>query len=55
MRAWLRLRPASPIDVWIELIPFKETRQYVQNVLLYSHIYSRLLGTHQPFLFDHER
>ncbi len=55
VRAWLRLRPASPIDVWIELIPFKETRQYVQNVLLYSHIYSRLLGTHQPFLFDHER
>lgn len=55
VRQWLRTRPASPVDVWIETIPYRETKQYVQNVLLYSHIYSRLLGTHQPFLFDHER
>jgi soluble lytic murein transglycosylase len=55
VRQWLRSRPASPLDVWVETIPFRETKQYVQNVLLYSHIYSRLLGTHQPFLYDHER
>ena len=55
VRQWLRTRPASPLDVWVETIPFRETKQYVQNVLVYSHIYSRLLGTHQPFLYDHER
>jgi soluble lytic murein transglycosylase len=30
----------KPADVWVETIPFKETRQYVQNVLTYSVIYN---------------
>ena len=33
-----------PFDVWIETIPFKETRGYVQNVLTYSVIYSYRMG-----------
>ena len=33
-----------PHDVWIETIPFKETRHYVQNVLSFSVIYSYRLG-----------
>ena len=33
-----------PYDVWIETIPFKETRGYVQNVLSFSVIYSYRLG-----------
>lgn len=32
-----------PRDVWIETIPFKETRQYVKNVLSYSVVYSHHL------------
>lgn len=33
-----------PTDSWIETIPFKETREYVQNVLTYTVIYQQLLG-----------
>lgn len=52
---WLARRPASPADVWIEAIPFRETRGYVQNVLAFALIYSRRLETDQPFIHDHER
>ncbi|MGV0034168.1 MAG: transglycosylase SLT domain-containing protein, partial [Candidatus Azotimanducaceae bacterium WSBS_2022_MAG_OTU7] len=34
------LNPNVPFDVWIEIIPFLETRNYVQNVLMFSSIYS---------------
>lgn len=33
-----------PVDSWIETIPFKETREYVQNFLTYAVIYQRILG-----------
>jgi len=33
-----------PTDSWIETIPYKETREYVQNVLTYAVIYQQLLG-----------
>lgn len=33
-----------PADSWIETIPFKETREYVQNVLTYAVIYQQILG-----------
>lgn len=33
-----------PVDSWIETIPFKETREYVQNFLTYTVIYQQLLG-----------
>ncbi len=52
---WLRNRRPTPADVWIESIPFHETRGYVQNVLAYSLIYSRRLDAERPFLQDHER
>lgn len=38
-----------PFDIWIETIPFKETRGYVQNVLAFSVIYGHRLGD-QPRL-----
>jgi len=31
-------------DIWIETIPFNETRDYVQRVLTYTSIYERKLG-----------
>jgi soluble lytic murein transglycosylase len=31
-------------DIWIELIPFRETRLYVQRVMAYAAIYERRLG-----------
>lgn len=39
-----------PFDVWIETIPFKETRNYVQNVLTFSVIYDYHLGTRRKML-----
>ncbi len=42
---WLKKRPASlPFDIWIETIPFKETRGYVKNVMAYTVIYAYRLG-----------
>ena len=43
-----------PLDVWIEVIPINETRTYVQNILIYSNIYSRRLGKPAPLIFPHE-
>ena len=48
------INPALPLDVWIESIPFSETRQYVQNVLMFSTIYSKKLENEQPLIFEHE-
>ncbi len=36
---WLQSRGELPLDVWIETIPYDETRQYVQNVLSFRVIY----------------
>lgn len=46
---WLK-RFKGPVDLWIENIPFAETREYVQKVLAYSTIYSYRLGELQPIL-----
>ncbi len=35
---------ALPFDIWIENLPYTETRGYIRNILAYSVIYSRLLG-----------
>ena len=45
----------SDLDVWIEIIPFKETRTYVKNVLAYSAIYNYLLEQESPFIFSGEK
>ena len=49
------LNPNVPFDVWIEIIPFTETRNYVQNVLMFSSIYSRRMNERQPLIYPHER
>lgn len=49
------LNPNVPFDVWIEVIPFTETRNYVQNVLMFSSIYSRRMNERQPLIYTHER
>ncbi len=43
------------LDAWIETIPFKETRNYVKNVLAYSAIYNYLLDQESPFIFSGEK
>ena len=42
------------MDVWIETIPFNETRNYVKNVLAFRVVYGLLLKEPQPLLGQHE-
>jgi soluble lytic murein transglycosylase len=39
VRQWLPEKQALEADIWVELIPFKETRNYVKAVLAYKQIY----------------
>lgn len=51
VRQWLgESQSTRPFDVWIETIPFNETRQYVQNVLSFSVIYGYRLGQPQTLV-----
>lgn len=43
VKGWLPATPL-PADVWVETIPFNETRDYVQRVLAYTAIYEARLG-----------
>jgi soluble lytic murein transglycosylase len=52
---WLRVRPPRPADVWIETIPFPETRNYVMNVLAFSYVYGQRLDRPTPFLAPGEQ
>ena len=52
---WLSERSAHPLDLWVETIPFSETRNYVKNVLAFSYIYGQKLGQGEPFLLAHEQ
>jgi len=40
---WLPSVASMPADIWIETIPFKETRKYVTSVLSYAIIYQQLI------------
>lgn len=55
VRQWLRGADHLSYDVWVENIPFDETRQYVQNVLSYSVIYGQKLSAPHPLVAWHER
>ncbi|MGB0360884.1 MAG: transglycosylase SLT domain-containing protein, partial [Endozoicomonas sp.] len=39
---WLKQRGHLPLDIWIETIPYDETRKYVQNVMAYRVIYGQM-------------
>lgn len=52
VKKWLNKEKGAqlPYDVWIETIPYKETRGYVQNVLSFSVIYAYRLGQETNFV-----
>jgi soluble lytic murein transglycosylase len=54
VRRWTRDRSGMAMDVWIETIPFRETRNYVKNVLAFDQVYSELMGQPVPMLKVHE-
>jgi len=52
---WLNKSDGTlPFDIWIEVIPYSETRAYVRNILMYSIIYSRKMGQRPPLLMRDE-
>lgn len=44
VKQWLPIYEKMPADVWVENVPFTETRNYVQQVLAFTTIFSRQLG-----------
>ncbi|SEQ38093.1 soluble lytic murein transglycosylase [Amphritea atlantica] len=44
VKRWLKERGSLPVDIWIETIPFNETRRYVMNVMAYHAVYRTLAG-----------
>ena len=53
---WLPVDKTLPADIWIETIPYKETRKYVTSVLAYATIYQQRMQRNTlkitSFLFD---
>jgi soluble lytic murein transglycosylase len=53
---WLPVEGSVPSDIWVETIPYKETRKYVASVLSYSVIYQQLMHRNalklSRFLYD---
>jgi soluble lytic murein transglycosylase len=45
VRQWWKARTNDDVEVWVELIPFNETRSFVRRVMLSWEEYRRLYGT----------
>ncbi|MEM7018517.1 MAG: transglycosylase SLT domain-containing protein, partial [Pseudomonadota bacterium] len=41
---WAETFNCLPVDIWIEVIPFEQTRDYVQRVMSYAAIFDHQLG-----------
>jgi soluble lytic murein transglycosylase len=52
VQQWLPEKGNIPLDLWIETIPYKETRNYVMAVLAYQQIYSQHLGGSENLFKD---
>lgn len=44
VKRWLKSANSLPADIWIETIPFYETREYVKSVMAYQQIYQNKVG-----------
>lgn len=54
VKHWTTGVVGMPMDVWIETIPFNETRNYVKNILAFRVVYGLLTEEPQPLLGSHE-
>jgi len=52
VRRWLPQDRVLPSDLWIETVPFSETRNYLQRVLTYTVIYEQRLGRQPAPMLD---
>ena len=50
VKKWLKTTTTQDSIQWIEQIPYKETREYVKNVLTYQLIYARLTNSNDSFI-----
>jgi len=41
---WLKQRPGKPVEEWMELMPYYETRDYIPRVMAFSTLYAWRLG-----------
>ena len=44
VKRWLPKNTTMPADLWVETVPFKETRNYIQAVLAYSTVFDKSFG-----------
>ncbi|MGS2721162.1 transglycosylase SLT domain-containing protein [Paraglaciecola aestuariivivens] len=51
VKQWLPENQPMALDLWIETIPYKETRNYVKAVMAYQQIYQQQLGE-KGYLFN---
>jgi soluble lytic murein transglycosylase len=51
---WIKDVSGQWMDVWIEGIPFRETRNYVKNVMAFTQVYGQRRGSPRPMLEAHE-
>ena len=52
VRRWTQRAPIRDPAIWIETIPFNETRRYLQAVLYYIVIYAHRLGSEKPIRLE---
>jgi soluble lytic murein transglycosylase len=55
VQRWLDSRPLRDPDVWLETLPFYETRDYVPRVLAFATLYEWQLGRPPSLLAEHIR
>jgi soluble lytic murein transglycosylase len=48
VRSWERQFPGVPNELFVEMIPFQETRHYIRKVLVATVIYAALYGKREP-------
>ena len=54
-RVLMRQNGNMPADIWIENLPYGETREYIKNVMAFSVVYGKKLQLSKPILAQHER
>ena len=48
VRSWWRKYPKSPTDVFVELIPYSQARNYVRRVFSIAHMYAQAFHPGKP-------
>jgi len=52
VKSWLPEAGSIPADLWVELVPFKETQGYLKRVMTYTVIYEQRLGMSPQTLLE---